>query len=162
MNRELTIEETAINFVTYQHIYEVQKLILKASQLLQKRMLTHDQSKLSDPEVSLFTVMTPKLKTAEYGNAEYNQFLADLKPALDNHYASNSHHPQHYKDGIDGMNLIDILEMLCDWLASISRGKDGNIDKSFEINEKRFNMSPQLVNIMKNTVPLLVRKKSEC
>jgi len=157
--RELTIEESAINYATYQHIYEVQKLVLKASQLLQKRMLTHDQSKLSDPEVELFTVMTPKLKTAEYGSAEYNQFLVDLKPALDNHYASNSHHPQHYPNGIDDMNLIDILEMLCDWLASISRGLNGSVDKSFEINEKRFGMSPQLVKIMKNTVPLLVKPK---
>lgn len=161
MSRELTQEEQATNFITWQHIYEVQKLVQKTGMLLQKRMLTHDQSKLKDPEVELFTVMTPKLKTAEYGSDAYKQFLVDLKPALDNHYAKNPHHPEHYANGIDGMNLIDIMEMLCDWMASVSRSPNGNIMKSFEINEKRFGMSPQLVQIMKNTVPLLTGKPNE-
>lgn len=161
MARELTQEEQATNFITWQHIYEVQKLVQKVGILLHKRMLTHDQSKLSDPEVELFTEMTPKLKTAEYGGDAYKQFLVDLKPALDNHYASNSHHPEHYPNGIDGMNLIDIMEMLCDWMASVKRSPNGNIMKSFEINEKRFGMSPQLVQIMKNTIPLISGKPNE-
>lgn len=161
MTRELTQEEQATNFVTWQHIYEVQKRVAKVAALLQERMLTHDQSKLTDPEVELFTVMTPKLKTAEYGSDAYKQFLVDLKPALDNHYACNSHHPEHYPNGLDGMNLLDVLEMLCDWMASVSRSPNGSIDKSFEINEKRFGMSPQLVQIMKNTVPLLTGKPNE-
>jgi hypothetical protein len=42
--------------------------------------------------------------------------------------------------------------MLCDWLASTARVKDGNIRQSIDVNEKRFNMTPQLANILRNTV----------
>jgi hypothetical protein len=55
--------------------------------------------------------------------------------------------------GINGMNLFDVLEMLIDWMAVTSLRTDGNIAKSFEINQKRFDISPQLEQIMKNTVP---------
>jgi hypothetical protein len=50
------------------------------------------------------------------------------------------------------MNLMDIVEMFCDWKASVKRTKDGDINKSIEINSERFKMSPQLVNIFKNTI----------
>jgi hypothetical protein len=56
------------------------------------------------------------------------------------------------------MNLFDILEMLIDWCAACKRHADGDIEKSIEINTKRFNLSPQLVNIIKNTVPCLEDK----
>ena len=153
--RDLTQEEQATNFATFQHILEVQKRLSLVITMLQERMLTHDITKMSDPEVKLFTSTTSKLATAEYGSAAYKQFLVELKPALVHHYAHNAHHPEHYPNGIDGMNLIDLLEMLADWMASISRSKNGNLDKSFIVNKKRFGMSPQLVRIMKNTVPFL-------
>jgi hypothetical protein len=38
--RGLTQEEQATNFVTWQHIYEVQKRVAKVAVLLQERMLT--------------------------------------------------------------------------------------------------------------------------
>ena len=49
------------------------------------------------------------------------------------------------------MNLVDILEMFCDWCCAIKRHKDASFDNSMEHNEKRFAMSPQLVNIFRNT-----------
>lgn len=56
---------------------------------------------------------------------------------------------------INNMNLFDILEMLIDWTAACKRHADGDINKSIEINTKRFNLSPQLVNILKNTIPYI-------
>ncbi len=49
------------------------------------------------------------------------------------------------------MSLIDLIEMFVDWLASTKRHADGNIMRSIEVNTNRFNMSSQLVNILKNT-----------
>jgi hypothetical protein len=155
LTRVLTLEEKAANFATFQHIHEVQKRLVIAITLIMERMMLHDLTKMSDPEVKQFTDAVDRLGTAAYGSEEYKQFLRDLHPALTHHYASASHHPEHYPDGINGMNLIDLLEMLCDWMASVSRSKDGNITRSFEVNEARFNISPQLARIMKNTVPLL-------
>jgi hypothetical protein len=54
-----------------------------------------------------------------------------------------------------GMNLVDIIEMLCDWKAATLRHADGNLLKSIEINKKRFKMSDELESILLNTVELL-------
>lgn len=118
---------------------------------LHQRCLTHDQSKLVAPEVQTFTEMTAKLATAEYGSDEYKGFLVQMKPALDNHYGENRHHPEHFEDGLEAMNLIDVLEMYCDWVASSLRTKGGDILKSFEIQKDRFKMSDELVATMKRT-----------
>ncbi len=75
-----------------------------------------------------------------------------MAPALENHYANNSHHPQHYTNGIDGMDLFDLLEMVLDWKASTLRSKDGDIFKSLDIQKERFNISNQLYNILNNTI----------
>ena len=45
------------------------------------------------------------------------------------------------------MNLIDIVEMICDWKAATLRHNDGNLLKSVEINAKRFGMDDQLKQI---------------
>lgn len=154
---ELTDEDKVQGFETWKHIYEVQKLLSVCRVDLERRSLEHDQSKLQNEEIKYFTEFTPKLKGVKYGSEEYKQFLEDLKPALDNHYKKNSHHPEHYESGVEGMNLLDILEMLCDWKASSMRTKDGDIRKSLVINKDRFGMSEQLVKIMENTLDILER-----
>jgi hypothetical protein len=76
-----------------------------------------------------------------------------MKPALDNHYANNRHHPEHFGEaGILGMNLIDLLEMLLDWKASSGRHSNGNIWRSIEINQRRFGYSDELKGILQNTI----------
>lgn len=54
---------------------------------------------------------------------------------------------------VNQMNLFDLLEMFIDWTAACKRHADGDINKSIEINTARFALSPQLVEIFKNTVP---------
>lgn len=114
--------------------------------------MVHDASKLQEPEKSAFDRMTPKLKGLTYGSQEYKDALAELKPALDHHYANNSHHPEHWKlNGINGMDLMDLVEMLCDWKAATMRHADGDFGKSMEISEKRFEIGWQLMQILHNT-----------
>ena len=152
---ELSLEERATNYETMVHIYHVQELLLKCAADLHDRCLTHDQSKLRPPEVDTFTKYTPRLKEAEYGSDLYKQFLAEMKPALDHHYQNNSHHPEHHEDGVLGMTLIDVLEMLLDWIASTRRTKNGNIYKSITIQQQRFGIDDQLAQLMRNTVKAL-------
>lgn len=136
---------------TLLHIKRVNELLIDSSTELLRRGKVHDQSKLNSPEKELFDEMTPILKTLEFGSKEYSDSLEKLKPALDHHYANNSHHPQFYSDGIDGMDLFDLIEMFVDWKAAGERTKDGNMEKSIRHNERRFNMSDQLVSIFQNT-----------
>lgn len=147
----MTTEQEATNYETCLHIQKVQHFMHIVIKDLLDRIEDHDQSKLKSPEVELFTAFTSKLADSTYGSAEYNDFKKQMKPALEHHYANNRHHPEHFKDGINDMNLIDIIEMFCDWRASSTRHHDGNIRKSIEVNGNRFNLSPQLVKIFENT-----------
>lgn len=153
----LTTQDEATNYHTFRHIERVRNLLNECITDLMRRGELHDQTKLDSPEVELFTQYTPKLASCTYGSDEYKGYLAAIKPALDHHYAHNRHHPEHHKNGVNDMNLLDIVEMLCDWKAASERHNDGNIRKSIEINANRFGMSPQLVKIMENTADLLFK-----
>jgi hypothetical protein len=146
---------------TYKHIQVVQKELHKAIVDLQRRALYHDQSKLVSPEVEIFDEYTPKLANSTYGSEEYKQFLEEMKPALEHHYSENPHHPEFWSDGIKSMSLLDLLEMLCDWIAATKRHKDGDIRKSIEINQKRFGYSDELKRILVNTLYTLEWEESE-
>lgn len=149
------MEQQATNYQTCIHIFRVQELLNGVIKELIERGHKHDQSKLASPEVELFTEYTPSLAPTTYGSVEYNEYKAKLGPALEHHYANNSHHPEFWKDGINDMSLIDILEMLIDWKASSERHHNGNIRKSIEINANRFGMSPQLTKLLENTAKVL-------
>ena len=139
---------------TLGHIATVKSFLFAICSKLDERAINHDASKLHEEEIKIFEEFTPKLKDSTYGSEEYQGFLKDMKPALDHHYAKNRHHPEYHKDGIDDMNLVDIMEMFADWLAASQRHADGDIMKSIEINKDRFGMSDQLVSIFKNSVEL--------
>lgn len=149
---ELTLEEQATNNQTREHIENVRNLLNMMVRELLRRGEIHDQSKLGDLERSTFVEFTPKLKDSTYGSDEYKGFLKAMGPALDNHYANNRHHPEHFPNGIEDMNLIDVLEMVLDWKAASSRHSDGNIWKSIEINYGRFGFSEELKLILQNTI----------
>lgn len=137
---------------TLKHINEVQKLLLHIGSELTLRAMEHDKSKLRTPEKEVFDEFTPKLKDCTYGSVKYAGFLKAMKPALDHHYANNRHHPEHFPaEGIGGMNLIDLVEMFCDWLAATRRHDDGNIHKSIEQNRERFGYGELLAAIFHNT-----------
>ncbi len=139
---------------TLEHKAQVQKLIAEVLvPALLERGLRHDDSKLYHTiEREAFDIYTPKLKELTYGTDEYKAALAGMKPALDNHYANNSHHPEHYDLGMAGMDLVDILEMIIDWYAATKRHTDGDIMKSIELNKGRFGYNDMLMDIFKNTV----------
>lgn len=150
--RRPSYEELETSAQTWQHIDLVRKFLRIAAVEILKRGETHDRSKFDRAEVDVFTEFTPKLKGVTYGSEEYKAFLAAMKPALDHHYAHNAHHPENKFNGIEGMNLFDVLEMFVDWLASTKRHDDGDMNKSIEINRARFKMSDQLAAIFRNTV----------
>ena len=192
---------------TLAHIARVHALLDECQMNLNTRGSVHDASKLEEPEKSVFDECTAKLKLMAYGSDAYFAALAELKPALDHHYAKNSHHPEYWpaventpmssmlrltaqaqeeqaeaakigspddsgavlllfqtakrirasademEASVNNMSLFDVLEMLMDWKAATERMKDGgDIRRSLEINTERFKLSPQLVNILRNTI----------
>jgi len=140
---------------TYQHIQRVQELLNTSAFTLIKRGEVHDASKLASPEVEGFTEHGPKLKELTFDSEEYKESLKALDTAREHHYAKNRHHPEHFKNGIEDMNLFDVLEMFCDWKAASERQHDGNIRKSIDVCADRFGISPQLVKILENTADVI-------
>ena len=153
----MTIAECQV--ATMDHIEKVRKYIKISTDSLTNRGIKHDASKLESPEVEIFTECTPKLAQLTYGTPEYNESLKELDVALQHHYATNRHHPEHFAKGIDDMTLIDIVEMLCDWKAASERQHDGNLLKSIDINAQRFGYDDQLKRIFINTAKLLDEKE---
>ena len=136
---------------TYEHIQTVQGILKACITNLMFRAHVHDQSKLVSPEVEVFDEFTPKLKDSTYGSDEYKGFLEQMQVGLKHHYALNSHHPEHYPNGIEGMSLLDLVEMLCDWKAATMRHADGDLRKSIEINQERFGYTDQTKAFLQNT-----------
>lgn len=137
---------------TYEHIMTVARLMSYCIEDLLERAASHDASKLAPPEVDGFAAHKVKLANLTYGTPEYEENRKSLEDtALKHHYAHNRHHPDHFPNGINGMTLLDLLEMFCDWSASTKRQHDGNLLMSIEKNAERFGISKQLLQILKNT-----------
>jgi len=140
---------------TLLHIKRVSQLLNEAAVKLIERGNVHDNSKLEEPEKSEFDRLTPLLKNLTFGSEEYKESLKELEVALTHHYENNTHHPQHYENGINGFDLFDLVEMFFDWKAASERTKDGNIYKSIEHNKGRFEISDQICQIFENTAKRL-------
>jgi len=137
---------------TMNHIEKVTIYIGKIIEGLIYRGAVHDRSKLSDPEKEIFDIYTPKLKDVTYGSDKYKEYLKEMKIALDHHYSQNRHHPEYFENGIKDMDLLDLIEMICDWYAASQRHAKGDIMKSIEMNQERFGYSDELKQILKNTI----------
>ncbi len=138
---------------TLRHIADVKRLMNLTAQELYQRSLHHDASKLDSPEKEMFETWRPKLDAMSVDSPEYKNALAQMGEGLTHHYAVNRHHPEHFENGINGMNLIDILEMVCDWKAAAARkGESVNMEWAC----KRFGISVggTLYYIIKNTLGL--------
>lgn len=142
------------------HIYEtlchkvwVARFMFAFAFRLMWRGVIHDLSKFNRAEAPTFARATPRLKNHTYGSDAYMENLERLDGALEHHYRHNSHHPEHYQDGVRGMNLLDVVEMLCDWRAAASLHSDGDIYKSIEVNRERFDLSTDMVQVLMQTLP---------
>jgi hypothetical protein len=136
---------------TYQHISIVRSYLTGIAFDLIMRGNDHDESKLEEPELSVFNEFTPKLRNTTYGSEEYDKFLIEMGKALEHHYRHNDHHPEYFARGIHEMDLIQIIEMLADWKAATLRHADGNLSKSIIQNAARFDYGEEIKGLLMRT-----------
>lgn len=151
MSEQISVQAKLAGFETFRHIEQVRNLLSDCATDLLNRAKLHDQSKLVPPEAEGFAEFTAKLAGTTYGSDAYREFLTQMKPFLDHHYAKNRHHPEHFPNGINDMTLMDLLEMFCDWKAATLRHNDGNLMRSIDVNSKRFAIDAQLRRVFENT-----------
>lgn len=155
--KDYTREELECIIETQKHVECVRGYIQLCISELQNRQAVHDESKFSTEELPSYAEVTPKLKGSTFGSEEYKGFLKQIRPAIDHHQQTNRHHPEFFTDGVNGMNLIDVLEMVCDWIAAAQRHEDVNYERSLMFCKERFRLSDQLVSIIRNTQKILVK-----
>lgn len=137
------------------HRQQVGLLLCSAISELASRAVAHDHSKLGVEEADPYEEMIAKLQNVQYGTPEYRQIIA-ANPGVAHHYSVNRHHPEYFTDGIAGMNLFDLVEMVCDWLAANMRAGGGDIDAMLAVNKERFGIDDQLFSIIAHTVGALI------
>lgn len=137
---------------TMRHIGIVKNVVRRLTSEIMVRGERHDESKLQEPEKSQLDYYIPLLKKVAFGSPEYDKLNNERKKdvGLVHHFEVNRHHPEHFKNGIKDMTLVDIIEMFCDWYASSTRSDTGFID-GIKYNAKRFHMSDDLRQIFENT-----------
>ncbi len=122
----------------------------------------HDDSKFSEEEMSRYVQETQALNQNDHHSEEHRKARERLAEAAKHHYDKNSHHPEHFGEkGVNGMNLLDVTEMVCDWMASTHRKEELKFSTILEENEKRFGISEPLYKLMENTASALERYKGE-
>ena len=148
--RKLTPEEIVHKEHVEYHRQCVQKFCNTIAERIVLGGLHHDETKLEEPECSIF-VEHAFDKKRSYGSEEYYKRLdTDLKEALDHHYDHNRHHPEHFENGISGMDLVDVVEMTSDWIAASGYHKS-KFEEIVQHNAVRFNIPDQLVSVILNT-----------
>lgn len=141
---------------TYAHIDQVRRLMTLCIHDLIDRSVVHDKSKLESPEVEAFDIISPRLHGVTYGSDEYRATMTEFKPALDHHVTQNPHHPEAHADGIQGMSMLDLLEMCCDWIAASRRHADGDVLRSLDINQERWGYGDELKRLLRNTIEAIL------
>lgn len=156
------MDTTKAELVTRKHMQRVATLLGEAACVLIGRAALHDQSKLAAVELEPLQRMQDLIDAegqAPYGSDEYKRRTALLAPMIEHHYRNNSHHPEHYPNGVDGMDLFDLVEMFFDWKAASERGEESSMNIGIAC--KRFNVSPQLEAIFRNTADRLGYKADD-
>lgn len=142
-------------FRNSRHIETVRNYINVIVKELLLRGEKHDQTKFDSPEREIFDLYGEKMRSVPYGSDEYMEILKEIKVATDYHNKYNRHHPEFFDGDIRKMNLIDLIEMLCDWKAASMRRSDGSIERSIDINKARFDYSNELSQIFHNTAKFI-------
>jgi hypothetical protein len=136
---------------TLQHILEVRAFLDAFVTEMLRRGRVHDASKFDPLEKPAFDEAIPLLRGVSYGSPEYVSVVERLAPAFAHHYRRNSHHPEHYgEESVAGMDLFDVVEMVCDWMAAAKRNPRDGVKLSYNV--ELFGIEAQLASILANTL----------
>lgn len=142
--------------ITYKHIARVRQLLGEFAIEMIKRGDHHDASKFEPVELEPLQRMQDLIDAegqAQFGTDEYKRRTDMLGDMITHHRANNSHHPEHYPDGINGMDLFDLVEMFFDWKAASERAESSvmHLDAACD----KYKIDGPLRSILHNTAKRL-------
>lgn len=134
-----------------QHQLNVGLLMRKIIDELIQRAINHDISKFSTEELKHNLEAFPERWRLEeqghnYDSCEMNLYRKKFASDIKRHQRNNRHHVE-FHDNINDMNLIDLIEMLCDWCIA-SKEANNTIENSIDNNSQKYNIDEQLKQIL--------------
>lgn len=134
-----------------QHKKTVKERLLFLADELYKRAYYHDDSKLQMPELQWLIDMDKEPRYA-YGTPEYFDKMKRWDKFFKSHYKGNRHHPDHFPNGVNDMNLADLCEYIVD-IISYYKELHANVAlDTVNKQQQRFGFDEQLTQILKNTL----------
>jgi hypothetical protein len=140
------------------HKFQVGGPMLKFAMVLIWRALIHDLSKYRWREAKWFATTNEKMKVTKPNTPEYDELRRMIDQGISAHYEANSHHPEHYKDGINGMSFVDEIEMLFDWNAASKRNVSGDPLMFIHESRGRFKHSEDRANFYVKAIKWMMKE----
>lgn len=135
---------------TPRHIHRVRDHLSTVISALLERDRVYDAPKFSDVEKPVMDNIYSCLRGLSYGSPEYLALVREAWPGLQHHYRHNTHHPEHYEDGVAGMDLFDLVETFCDWKSASERNPTDGV--RLDHNARVYAIAPQLTQVLANTL----------
>ena len=124
------------------HKKKVKERMLFLAKEIIKRAESHDDSKLKEPEINWLIEMD-KEPRVEYGSPEYFEKMKRW----------DSHHPAYYNEqGVYGMTIVDLVEMMCDVISYVSELHVYQAAKIIKEQKERFDIDEGITQILINTL----------
>jgi hypothetical protein len=136
---------------THEHRGKVRDMLNLPIHNLLRRGAVHDLSRFDPEEKPIYDAVLPELRSATPGTPEHSAIQGRLAPALRHHYSVNSHHPEYYSNGVSGMTLLDMIEMLCDLKAATMRPGSRTLAHALELAIKKHKISQEVAGILRHT-----------
>lgn len=134
-----------------QHRGQVAYLLRELARQFEARADLHDLSKFKLDEFSEFVDINRIAREHAFGSKEYNDSLSGNK-AIALHFSRNRHHPEYHEGGVNQMNLVDFIEMVCDWIAASRTYGTTKWEDVITEQKRRFDLS----NCQLATISLIV------
>jgi hypothetical protein len=134
---------------TNKHIGNIKKILDYIKEQINDRGNNHDKSKFNKNEIDGW-ILGSNLEQLDKNSDEYNQAKKLYDNAYKIHHKQNRHHPEYFKHGFSDMNVVDVVEIIADWMMDAVEE-----NKSFEqiVNEKQkeFNFDNAIRNLLINS-----------
>jgi hypothetical protein len=143
------------------HKEKVATNMLQINNELVKRMYCHDNDKISDDIIfDVYEEYNSKLRAEKYDSPMFKEYARIMHPGVVRHTSKERHHFYDRNNPMENkeVDLIDLIEVLSDWVGATQRDKNINIESALEHNFNKYNIPEDFRTLMMNTYINYLRK----
>lgn len=125
-----TRKSSAFTNMLNRHKNYVQSYMFATMQLINTRVVNHDMDKINNDEIfDVYDEHFETLKSIPFGTDEYRNYeLEHFKTAHKLHNQQRHHFYTEEHEQDTQVNMIDIIEVICDIMASSKQYTNGDVD----------------------------------